>query len=115
MTCSRARPSTQISIALALLCIPRFVVAQEERDPAGVAVQIVVTPEPKHGNEVRQITQQDVIVNQGHDRRPVTGWVQATGPLSFAKILCACDFNRIGSCHPQAECDSTPRWSTPLR
>jgi len=91
MACSRARASTQISIALALLCIPRFVVAQEERAPAGVAVQIVVTAESKHGNEVPQITQQDVIVNQGRDRRPVTGWVQATGPHAGLELAILID------------------------
>ena len=46
---------------------------------AGTPVQIVVSVEPKHGNEVPTITQQDVQVYQGHDRRPVTGWVPATG------------------------------------
>jgi len=45
----------------------------------GAPVQITVSVEPKHGNEVPTITQQDVIVNQGRDRRPVTNWVPATG------------------------------------
>ena len=45
----------------------------------GTPVQIVVSVEPKHGNEVPTITQQDVQVYQGHDRRQVTGWVPVTG------------------------------------
>jgi hypothetical protein len=45
----------------------------------GTPVQIIVSVEPKHGNEIPMITQQDVIVNQGRDRRPVTNWVPATG------------------------------------
>ena len=45
----------------------------------GVPVQMVVSVEAKHGNEIPMITQQDVIVHQGHNVRPVTGWVQATG------------------------------------
>ena len=45
----------------------------------GTPVQITVSVEPKHGNEVPMITQQDVIVNQGRDRRPVANWVPATG------------------------------------
>jgi hypothetical protein len=68
-----------ISLAFVLLSIPRILAAQEGRAATGVPVQIVVTVEPKHGNEMPQITQQDVIVNQGHDRRPVTGWFPAKG------------------------------------
>lgn len=90
MTWSQAR-AVQVSIALAVLCIPRLVVAQEDRAPAGVPVQLVVTAEPKHGNEVPQISQQDVIVNQGHDRRPVTGWVQATGPNAGLELAILID------------------------
>ena len=40
---------------------------------------MVVSVEPKHGHELPLITQQDVMVYQGHDRRPVTGWVPAKG------------------------------------
>src|SRR5256885_2780845 len=76
---SPTRVMTLISIAMVLFCIPRFMVAQEGRAATGVPVQIVVTVEPKHGNEMPTITQQDVIVNQGHDRRPVTGWVPTAG------------------------------------
>jgi hypothetical protein len=53
--------------------------AQNAADHAGTPVHMVVSVEPKHGNEVPMITQQDVIVNQGKDRRPVTSWVPATG------------------------------------
>jgi len=34
--------------------------------------------------------------------------------LWFAIILCACDFNGIQRCRPQAKCDSTLGWSTPF-
>jgi hypothetical protein len=40
---------------------------------------MVVSVEPKHGHELPTITQQDVMVYQGRDRRPVTGWVPAKG------------------------------------
>jgi hypothetical protein len=73
------RVTTVISIAMVLFCTPQFLAAQEERAATGVPIQMVVTVEPKHGNEMPTITQQDVIVNQGHDRRPVTGWVPAAG------------------------------------
>lgn len=64
---------------LAAFSIPGVVSAQQKDATTGTPVQMVVSVEPKHGNEIPTITQQDVIVNQGHDRRPVTGWVPATG------------------------------------
>lgn len=66
--------------AIGLFCMPHFAAAQQEGAAAtGVPVQIVVTAEPKHGNEVPEIAQQDVIVEQGRDHRPVTNWIPATG------------------------------------
>ncbi len=53
--------------------------AAAQQTTNGVPVQVVVSVEPKHGNEVPTITQHDVIVHQGHDVRPVTGWTPATG------------------------------------
>jgi hypothetical protein len=64
---------------VAAFSIPNTVRGQQRDATAGTPVRMVVSVEPKHGNEVPLITQQDVIVNQGHDRRPVTGWVPATG------------------------------------
>lgn len=67
-------------LAIGLFCMPHFAAAQQGGAGAtGVPVQMVVTVEPKHGNEVPEITQQDVIVSQGRDRRPVTNWIPATG------------------------------------
>jgi hypothetical protein len=40
---------------------------------------MIVSVEPKHGDEVPTITQQDMMVYQGHDRQPVTNWVPAKG------------------------------------
>jgi hypothetical protein len=74
-----AKVVTVVSVAIVLFSFPRFVAAQEGGAATGVPTQIVVTAEPKHGNEVPEIAQQDVIVNQGHDRRPVINWVRATG------------------------------------
>jgi hypothetical protein len=85
------RVITHIFLAIALLPIPKFVAAQEGKAATGVPVQIVVTAEPKHGNGVQEITQQDVIVNQGHDRRPVTGWVPAAGPHAGLELAILVD------------------------
>jgi len=70
---------TGISLAVALLSISRFTAAQQTGAAPGVPVQMVVSVETKAGNEIPMITQQDILVYQGHDRRPVTGWVPATG------------------------------------
>ena len=77
--CLRAKLFSVISVAMVLVSFPRFLAAQEGGAATGTAVQMVVTVEPKHGNEVPEITQQDVIVNQGRDRRPVINWTPATG------------------------------------
>lgn len=64
---------------MAVFSIPRIVSAQQRDATSGTPVQMVVSAEPKHGNQVSTITQQDVLVYQGHDRRPVTGWIPAMG------------------------------------
>lgn len=67
------------TLLAATLLIPQLSPAQEPAMATGVPVRIIVSDEPKKGNELPTITQHDVIVHQGHDVRPVTGWVQATG------------------------------------
>jgi len=67
------------SLLAATLLIPHLTPAQETGTATGVPVRMVVSVEPKKGNERPTITQDDVIVHQGHDVRKVTGWVQATG------------------------------------
>jgi hypothetical protein len=61
------------------LSVPSIACARQNQAAVGTPVQMVVGVEPKHGNEVPAVAQQDVIVNQGRDRRPVTGWTPATG------------------------------------
>src|ERR1700758_1919894 len=61
------------------------------QDKASRSVQMVVTAEPKHGDELPMIAQQDVIVNQGHDRRTVTGWIPLTGNRSALELAILID------------------------
>jgi len=68
-----------LSLLTAAFWMPRSLFAQEKDAASGTAVQIVVSAEPKHGTQVPIIAQQDVLVHQGRDRRPVTFWVPATG------------------------------------
>ena len=56
-----------------------YTASAQQSETGGTPVHMVVSVEAKHGNEVPMIAQQDVIVNQGKDRRPVTSWVPATG------------------------------------
>jgi len=66
-----------LGIALSSFAVPAA--AQEYGTDQGVPVHMIVSVEPKHGQELPMITKQDVMVYQGHDRRTVTGWVPAKG------------------------------------
>ncbi len=68
-----------ISLIFVLFSFGSPAAAQQSGADQGVPVQTVVSVEPKRGHEIPTITQQDVMVYQGHDRRPVTGWVPAKG------------------------------------
>jgi hypothetical protein len=79
-----------IALAMVLYSITRPAAAQQTGAAPGVPVQIVVSVEPKHGNETPMITQQDLVVREARKVRPVTGWVQATvdhGGLALAILI----------------------------
>jgi hypothetical protein len=71
--------ATLIILAVVLSAVPRPAAAQHTGMGAGVPVQIVVSLEPRRANEVPTVTQHEVFVHEGHDSRPVTAWVPATG------------------------------------
>ena len=48
--------------------------AQNAGAAAGVPVHMIVTVEARRGTEPPTISQPDILVHQGHDRVPVTGW-----------------------------------------
>jgi hypothetical protein len=70
---------TPTFLALVLSFVGPRAVAQQSAAVQGVPVNMIVSVEPKHGDEVPMITQQDMMVYQGHDRQPVTNWVPAKG------------------------------------
>jgi hypothetical protein len=70
---------TPTFLALVLSFVGPRAVAQQLAAGQGVPVSMIVSVEPKHGDEVPTITQQDMMVYQGHDRQPVTNWVPAKG------------------------------------
>jgi len=70
---------TAIVLAVGFSCVVLPAFARQTGATPGVPVNMVVSVEPKHGDEIPPITQQDLMVFQGHDRRTVTGWVPAKG------------------------------------
>ena len=79
-----------IALVMVLFSISRPAAAQQAGTAPGVPVQMVVGVEAKHGNETPTITRDDLIVHEGHDVRPVTGWVPATansGGLALAILI----------------------------
>jgi hypothetical protein len=51
----------------------------QQASASGAPVHMVVTVEARHGNSPPEITKQDVMVYEGHDRDKVTDWVPAQG------------------------------------
>src|SRR6266446_6075853 len=47
--------------------------------PPGTPVHMVVTVESRHGAKLPEITREDVVVTEGHDREKVTEWLPAIG------------------------------------
>jgi hypothetical protein len=90
-----------ISISLTFYLIALPALAQQSAADQGVPVQMVVSAEPKHGHELPVITQQDVMVYQGHDRRPVTGWIPAKGDKAGLALAILIDDSAGFSLGPQ--------------
>lgn len=67
------------SLVISLLFISPGAGAQESGQASGVPTRLTVTVEPKKGNEIPTIMKDDLVVNQGRDRRPVLAWEPATG------------------------------------
>jgi hypothetical protein len=68
-----------IALVLALSLIPRSAAARQTAMAPGVPVQMIVSVEARKGSQMPRITKDDVIVHQGRDVRPVTGWIPAAG------------------------------------
>jgi hypothetical protein len=52
----------------------------------GVPVHMVVTVETRHGSAMPDISQQDVMVNQGKNRLKTTEWIPLTGDRAGAQV-----------------------------
>jgi hypothetical protein len=61
--------------------------AQQQPSAPGVPVSIVVTLEPKHGRTIPPIEQQDITVQEGRDKRPVTGLTPLHGKMQLMLLI----------------------------
>ena len=89
------------ALVTVLFSILRPAAAQQTGTAAGVPVQMVVSVEPRHGHEVPMITQDDLVVHEGQDVRPVIGWVQATGNHAGLALAILIDDSAGASFDPQ--------------
>lgn len=64
---------------------------QQEPPTGGVPMHMVVTAEPKKGNEVPTINQADVMVMEGKDKDTVTEWIPAQGDRAALELFILLD------------------------
>jgi hypothetical protein len=65
--------------ALAMVTLAVLYAQGQATSPTGAPVHMVVTVEARHGTTPPEITREDVMVHEGHDRDAVTDWVPAQG------------------------------------
>jgi len=75
--------------------------AQESAPPASGAVHMIVTVEPKHGNQIPAISKDDMMVNEGHDRLPIIDWTPAKGESAGLALAILIDESAGFSLGPQ--------------
>src|SRR6202790_1294214 len=78
-------------VAIAVLMAGLQFVAAQESAPAGPAVNLVVTVEARHGSNVPEITRDDVMVYEGHDRDRATGWLPLQGDHAGLELFILLD------------------------
>ena len=57
----------------------------------GAPIHLVVTAEARHGSDVPEISQRDVMVYEGHDRDEVTSWIPAKGDHADLELFILLD------------------------
>jgi hypothetical protein len=76
---------------LAMVLLTNLYSLGQEGAPVGVPVHMVVTVEARHGTTPPEITREDVMVHEGHDRDRVTEWVPAQGEHSALELFILID------------------------
>jgi hypothetical protein len=84
------RKSILLHSVVVVLLITVYAFGQQA-SPAGVPVHMIVTVEAKHGNTPPEITQQDVMVHEGHNRDQVTDWIPAQGEHGALELFLLID------------------------
>jgi hypothetical protein len=79
------------------------IAAQENSSPGGPAVNLLVTVEARHGSNVPDISREDVMVYQGHDRDKVTGWLPLRGDHAGLELFIMLDDSSNTSLGSQLE------------
>lgn len=90
-----------IAFGLILFFSPQPLRAQQPAPGAVNSAHMIVSVEPRHGNQIPTITQQDVMVYQGHDRLTVTGWTPETGNNAALALAILIDDSASFSLGPQ--------------
>lgn len=73
-------------VCLAALGLPGVAAPQASSSP-GTPTSIVVTVEPRRGKEAPTLEAQDVVVKEGKDQRPVTGFAPLHGSMDLAILI----------------------------
>src|SRR5579864_6208405 len=77
--------------------------AQEPQPSSGAAAHMIVTVEPKHGNNPPEINKSEVMVYEGHDRDTVTDWIPAQGDRAALELFILIDDSSSSSLGSQLE------------
>lgn len=93
-----------IAIGLALCLIESGTTRAQEPPTAGAApTRLIVTVEPKHGQNVPVINKEEVMVYEGHDRDNVTDWTPAQGDHAALEFFILIDDSSSASLGSQLE------------
>ena len=71
--------------------VPGKVAAQEASAAKEASAHMLVTVEARHGNNVPDVSREDVMVYEGHDRDKVTEWVPAQGDHAALELFIMLD------------------------
>jgi hypothetical protein len=81
----------QVLIAITALLTSVQLLAAQEPSSTGPAANLVVTVEARHGSNVPDITRDDVMVYEGHERDRVTGWLPLQGDHAGLELFILLD------------------------
>jgi hypothetical protein len=77
--------------------------AQEPQPSSDAPAHMIVTVEPKHGNNPPEINKSEVMVYEGHDRDTVTDWIPAQGDRAALELFILIDDSSSSSLGSQLE------------